>query len=75
MFPIDASLLVYQNKNYIILTTSWTKVSGIFILETDLINKRNLSGNIIDIVSPINGHYSETTLYAVWVGCKCTYLL
>ena len=75
LFPIDACLLVYQNKNYIIRTSGWTKESGIFILETDLINKRNFSGNIINVVSPVNGHHSETTLYGVWVVCEHTYLL
>ena len=75
MFPIDARLLVYQNKNYIIRKSGCTKESGIFILETDLINKRNFSGNIMDVVSPVNGHHSKTTLYGVWVVCKRTYLL
>ena len=42
MFPIYARLLVYQNKNYIIRTSGWTKESGIFILEIDLINNVSL---------------------------------
>ena len=75
MFPIDARLLVYQNKNYIIRTSGWTKVSGMFLLETDLINKRNFSGNVVDVLSPVNIHHSETTLYGVWVVCERTYLL
>ena len=76
MFFIDARLLVYQNKNYIIRTSCWTKESGIFIPETDLINKRSFSGNIMDVVSSVNGHHSETTLYGVWIVCeRTTYLL
>ena len=75
MFPIDARLLVYQNKIYIIRPSGWRKESEIFILETDLINKRNFSKNIMDVVSPVNGHHSETTLYCVWVVCERTYLL
>ena len=75
MFPIDARLLVYENKTYIIRTSGWTKESGIFLLETDLINKRNFSGNVVDVVSPVNNHHSENTLYSVWVVCERTYLL
>ena len=75
MFPIDACLLVYQNKNYIIRTSDYTKKLGIFILETDLIIKHNFSGNIINVVSPVNGHYSETTLYGVGVVCEPAYIL
>ena len=49
MFPIDARLLVYQNKYYIIQTSGWTKESEIFILETHLINKRNFRGNFMTL--------------------------
>ena len=73
--PIDARLLTYQKKNYIIRKSGWTKESGIFIFKINLINKRNFSGNIIDVVSPVNGHHSETTLYGIWVVCDRTYFL
>ena len=68
-FVDGARLIKFENRSTVISTAGWSKEGGLVILETDLLNKSNITASNVIVPEPENGHVAVETLYGTWVRC------
>ena len=68
-FSNDVRLINYNNQWHTTPTGGWTKEDGLVILETEHVQKPNISEITIDINQLFNEHQSINTFYGAWMVC------
>ena len=68
-FSNDVRLINYNNQWHTTPIGGWTKEDGLVILETEHVQKPNISEITIDINQLFNEHQSINTFYGAWTVC------